>query len=85
MTAAGGSIANTAITLGHYVYCVTVTVANIVDSQAYKVTLLQAGTNKGDVYSAQGDPAALNDKITITWDLGTSLASAVYEVDIVTA
>ena len=80
----GGATANTVITMGHYNYSVTVTVANIHNSQAYKVTLTQAGTSVGDVYIAQGTSAAQNDKVTITWDLGTSLASAVYEVDIVT-
>jgi hypothetical protein len=82
-----GSAANDAITLGHYLYNVTVTVANIHNSQAYKVTLLQSGASVDDVYIAQGTSAAQNDKVTITWDLGTSLASGavVYEVDIVTA
>ena len=82
----GGATANTAITMGHFKYSVTVTVANIVDSQAYKVTLTQAGTSKGDVYIAQGTSAAQNDNVTVTWDIGNSLASGpvVYEVDIVT-
>jgi hypothetical protein len=80
-----GSAANVAITLGHYVYSVNVTVATIHNSQEYKVTLLQSGTSKGDVYIAQGGSAAQNDNATVTWDLGTSLASAVYEVDIVPA
>jgi len=80
-----GSAANDAITLGHYVYSVNVTVANIHNSQAYKVTLLQAGTSVDDVYIKQGTSAAQNDNATVTWDLGTSLASHVYEVDIVPA
>jgi hypothetical protein len=83
----GGSIANTAITLGHYVYNVTVTVAHIVDSQKYNVTLVQAGTSIGSVYIAQGLSASEGDKVTITWDLGTSLTigASVYEVYIVPA
>ena len=79
-----GSAANDAITLGHYVYSVNVTVANIHNSQAYKVTLLQAGTSVDDVYIKQGTSSVQNDNATVTWDIGTSLQTAVYEVDIVT-
>ncbi|MGD0406032.1 MAG: hypothetical protein ABSB10_05210 [Candidatus Bathyarchaeia archaeon] len=80
-----GSAANDAITLGHYVYSVNVTVASIHNSQEYKVTLLQSGTSVDDVYIKQGPSAAQNDNVTVTWDIGTSLTSHVYEIDIVPA
>jgi hypothetical protein len=82
----GGATANTVITMGHYNYSVTVTVANGVDSQKYKVTLTQAGTSKGDVYIAQDADGTEGYTAIVTWDLGTTLASGpvVYEVDIVT-
>ncbi len=83
MTSEGGSAANTVITKGDYTYSVTVNVTNTDNSQAYKVTLKQDGASQGIVYIAQGNPAAQNDKVTVTWDIGASLASHVYEVDIV--
>jgi hypothetical protein len=82
--AAGGATANTAITLGDYTYSATVTVFNVHDSQTYTVTLLQSGVNMGVVHIAQGATTLVGDSVTITWDLGTSLTSAVYEVNIVT-
>jgi hypothetical protein len=82
-----GATANTVITMGHYNYSVTVTIATGVDSQAYKVTLLQSGANMGDVYIAQDAEGTVGYKATVSWDLGTTLASGpvVYEVDIVPA
>ena len=81
----GGSVANTAITMGDYTYSVTVTIANSHVSQGYAVTLKQAGISQGIVYIAQDAAGTVDYKVTVTWDLGTSLASAVYEVYIVTA
>jgi len=80
---AGDAIANTAITIGHYTYSATVAVVNVHDSVPYTVTLLQAGSPVGVVYIAQGVTVVAGDSVTITWDLGTSLSSAVYEVNIV--
>ncbi len=80
---AGVATANTAITIGHFTYSVTVAVVNVHDSVPYAVTLLQAGSPVGVVYIAQGANAVAGDSVTITWDLGTTLNSAVYEVNIV--
>ncbi len=81
--AGGGAASNTAITIGDYTYSATVTVFNVHDGQTYAVTLLQSGVSMGVVYIAQGATAVEGDSVTITWDLGTSLNSAVYEVNIV--
>jgi hypothetical protein len=81
----GGSAANTAITMGDYTYSVTVTIANSQPSQAYAVTLKQDGVSEGIVYVAQDASGTVGYKVIVTWDLGTSLASHVYEVDIVTS
>ena len=83
MTADVAAIANTAITIGHYTYSATVAVGNAHNNVEYAVTLLQAGSSVGVVYIAQGAAAAEGDSVTITWDLGTTLNSAVYEVSIV--
>jgi hypothetical protein len=82
----GGAPANTAITMGHYKYSVTVAIANSAPSIKYEVTLTQAGTSKGDVYIAQDAAGTVGYTAIVTWDIGTSLASGpvVYEVDIVT-
>jgi hypothetical protein len=82
-----GAAANTAITKGDYVYSVKVVVAitQPTPDKVYKVTLKEDGTSKGDVYIKTGDTPAQGDSVTVSWDLGTSLASRVYEVDIVPA
>ena len=81
----GGSAANTAIPMGDYTYTATVTIANSHVSQEYAVTLKQDGASQGIVYIAQDAAGTVGYKVIVTWDLGTSLASHVYEVDIVTA
>jgi hypothetical protein len=79
----GGSAANTAITMGNYTYSVTVTIASSHVSQGYAVTLKQDGISQGIVYIAQDAAGTVGYKVIVTWDLGKSLASAVYEVYIV--
>ena len=81
----GGSAANTAITMGDYTYTVTVTIANSHANQGYAVTLKQDGASQGIVYIAQDAAGSVGYKVIVTWDLGLSLASHVYEVDIVTS
>jgi hypothetical protein len=81
----GGSVANTAITMGDYTYSVTVTIANSQVSQEYAVTLKQDGASQGIVYIAQDAAGTVGYKVIVTWDLGLSLASHVYEIDIVTS
>jgi hypothetical protein len=83
--ASGGATANTVITTGDFKYSVTVTVATGVDSQKYEVTLKQDGTSKGNVYIAQDAAGTVGYTATVTWDISTSLASHVYEIDIVPA
>ncbi|MCX6644689.1 MAG: hypothetical protein NT043_05740, partial [Candidatus Bathyarchaeota archaeon] len=62
----------------------TVTIANSHVSQEYAVTLKQDGASQGIVYIAQDAAGTAGYKVIVTWDIGTSLQTAVYEVDIVT-
>jgi hypothetical protein len=87
MSATTGLTANTAITQGDFVYTVTVAVNHFVDGQEYKVTLLQDGTPltpQSNVYIKQGSSDDTGTTIVISWDLGITLLSHVFEVDIVT-
>ena len=82
-----GSTANTAITQGDFVYTVTVTVIHDVDTTTtYDVTLKVDGAVNGEVYIQQlsGTPTSqINNKVSISWDLGNTLQSHVFEIDIV--
>ena len=86
MTAVG-STANTAITQGDFVYTVIVTVAHDVSTATtYDVTLKVDGTVNGNVYIQQlsGTPTSqIGNSVSISWDLGNTLQSHVFEVDIV--
>lgn len=81
------STANTAITQGDFVYTVTVTVVHDVSSTTtYDVTLKVDGTVNGDVYIQQlsdTPTSQIGDSTSISWDLGNTLQSHVFEIDIV--
>jgi hypothetical protein len=82
MTASGAS-ANTALTQGNFEYRLEVAIATVSTAQAYSVQLLEDGTSKGTVYIGQASSgAAQNDYVTIKFDLGQSLSSAVYEIQV---
>jgi hypothetical protein len=81
-----GSTANTAITQGDFVYTVTVTVVHDVETTTtYDVTLKVDGEVNGNVYIQQlsSPPTQVGDSVSISWDLGITLESHVFEIDIV--
>ena len=84
---AGGSTANTAITQGDFVYTVIVAVAHDVSvTTTYDVTLKVDGNVNGNVYIQQvsGTPTTqVGNSVSISWDLGNTLQSHVFEIDIV--
>ena len=82
----GGASANTALTQGHFEYKMKVEIATVQAGLEYSVELFADGTTKGKVYIGQAaSGAAEGDYVTVKWDLGTSLASAVYEVQVLPA
>ena len=84
MTASGAS-ANTALTQGNFEYRWEVKVKTTSANQKYSVELFAGGTSKGKVYIGQGASPAVNDYVTVKWDLGTSLDDQVYEVQVLPA
>ena len=82
MTTAGAS-ANTALTQGNFEYRLEAKIATTSASQEYSVELFADGTTKGTVYIGQ-DPSspAVDDYVTVKWDLGTSLDDSVYEIQV---
>lgn len=87
MSATTGITANTAITQGDFVYTVTVAVVHDASTATtYDVTLKVDGTVNGDVYIQQlsgTSTSQIGNSVSISWDLGNTLLSHVFEVDIV--
>lgn len=79
---ADGSTANTATSRAHYVYVYRLTVATADNGQEYSVELLKDGMPMGVLYVEQGADAAVGDSVMLTWDIGTSLSSAVFAVEV---
>jgi hypothetical protein len=81
------SNANTIITKGDYTYSMTVTIFTSAPDTVYKVTLKQDGTSVtgSPVYIKQDAAGTPTYTAIVTWDIGTTLQTAVYEVDIVPA
>lgn len=82
MIADPGDTANNTVTKGHYVYKWDVTVAEAINNANYTITLWKDGTVENTIYITQGETAVVGDKVTITWDIGTSLETAVWAVEI---
>jgi len=84
MTASGAS-ANTALTLGYFEYRLKIEITTLSAGKTYSVELFAGGISKGKVYIGQGASPVVGNYVTIKWDLGTSLASQVYEVQVLPA
>ena len=83
---AGGASANTALTQGYFEYRLKVEIATVAAGVEYSVELFADGTSKGKVYIGQASSgAAIGNYVTIKWNLGTSLASSVYEIQVLPA
>jgi len=85
MTASPGASANTALTQGYFEYRLKIEIATPSAGKAYSVELFAGGISKGKVYIGQGGSPAVGKYATIKWNLGTSLASQVYEVQVLPA
>ena len=81
MTAEGSS-ANTPTCIGHYVYVYRLAVATVDNGQEYGVELLKDNTSVGTLYVNQRADSAEGDFVTLTWDIGSSLSSAVFVVEV---
>ena len=79
---ADGSTANTATSQAHFVYVYRLTVATVDNGQEYSVELSKDGMPMGVLYVEQGADAAKGDFVTLTWDIGASLSSAVFTVKV---
>ena len=83
MVSAPGASANTAITQGHFEYKLSVTIAYPEAGTAYTVNLLADGASKGTVYIKQATTGSgVDEFVTIRFDLGASLSTAVYEIQV---
>lgn len=81
MTAAG-AVANTVTAQGNYLYVYRLTVATADASQVYSVELIQDGTSIDTLYCSQPAAPATAEYIDLTWDIGASLSSSVYEIEV---
>lgn len=77
-----GSVANTTTTAGNYIYVYRLTVATADDAQEYSVELIRDGTSVDTLYCEQPAAAATAEYIDMTWDIGASLSSSVYEIEV---
>jgi hypothetical protein len=79
-----GASANTALIQGHFEYRLKVEIDVVSGGDVYIVELYADGYSMGTVYIEQASTgAAVNDYVTIKWDLGSSLDDSVYEIQIV--
>ena len=81
MTAAG-SAANEDTVVGHYIYVYKIEVATLDADQEYSVTMTIDGSPETVLYIDQANTPVAADYVTCTWDIGTTLSSAVYEVEV---
>lgn len=82
MTVSGAS-ANTALVQGRFEYRLKVEIDVVQGGDEYIVELYADGVSEGTVYIKQAlAGAAINDYVTIKWDLGSSLDDSVYEIQI---
>ena len=85
---AAGAIVRTDIAKGNYYYSVEVNVATTSANTKYNVTLYkeESGewTSVDSLYVQQSGTPAVDDKAVLSWDLGASLSSSVYKVEIQT-
>jgi hypothetical protein len=80
---AGGAVANTLTTTGHYLYLYNLTVHHADANQIYTVELIKNGTSVDTLYVQQGaSPNVDSDHVHLTFDIGTSLQSWVYEIKV---
>ena len=82
------SIARTDIAKGNYFYSVDVSVTTLSASTKYNVTLYMEESDEwvgvASLYVQQGGAPAEGDKATLSWDIGASLSSSVYKIEIET-
>lgn len=78
--------ARTALTKGHYVYSVEASVATVSANTKYNCTLYmevsEQWENKGSLYVKQSSTPSIGDKALLTWDIGTTLNSTVFKLEI---
>jgi hypothetical protein len=82
MDAGTSQVARGALTQGHYTYNCTVEVVTTSNLKEYTVELFQDGVSQGILYIEQAAAAVVGDDVYCYWDLGTSLASHVYHIEV---
>jgi hypothetical protein len=82
MDAGTGQVAREALTQGHYAYNATVAVVNASNSTEYSAELFEDGVSQGTLYIEQAAAAVAGDDVYCYWDLGTSIASHVYHIEV---
>jgi hypothetical protein len=82
MDAGTSQVAREALTQGHYAYNCTVEVVNTSNSTEYSVELFQDGVTQGTLYIEQAADSVAGDDVYCYWDLGTSIASHVYHIEV---
>lgn len=79
-----GGRAHTDITKWDWTYSIDVSVATVSPETKYKVTLYKDGEVVASLYVKQGADPDIGDRATLTWDIGASLDSSSFKVEIVT-
>jgi len=79
---ASGSLANEATTLGHFLYVYRLEVAEVDPGQLYRVDCYQDGLRQTRLYVQQSASPRVGDSVTLTWHLGPTLSSSVFEVQV---
>jgi hypothetical protein len=82
MDAGTSQIAREALTQGNYTYNATVEVVTVSSSTEYTVELFEDGTSQGTLYIEQASSSVVGDDVYCYWDLGTSIASHVYHIEV---
>ena len=78
-------VANTSLTLGDYIYKTELAVAvdGVAANKEYAAELLVDGVSYGRLYFEQSSDSAVGDSIELTWDVGDSLQTQFYCVEVV--
>ena len=79
---AGGAIANTATTQGQYIYLYKLQVVTLDAAKVYKAQLFKDGVSQGSCYVKQSADPSASDHAHLTYDIGATLSSAVFEIEV---
>ena len=82
MVPAPGDTATTTTIAGNYIYVYRLTVSTGDSDKVYSVELIKDGTSIDTLYCQQPTSPVTGEYVDFTWDIGASLSSAVYEIEV---